>query len=120
MRECQLCHCGDRAELSGEDCNCGQTGQLFGHTSDCRAIHHFVVADIVVVRNQAEFDDRRLTRKGYSFLMFHGKPVGHRMICRKCVVKESEAAARRRDYEKRCADARGSQSKTIYQIYCAG
>lgn len=119
MRVCKLCGIEDRPQLSGENCECGQSGDVLGHTAECKAIHHFVAPDWIILVNELEFTQRKLAAKGYQFVQKHGRQIAERLICRNCIRKQTELRLQRADYEEQAKKAEMGGKKTLYQVLCS-
>lgn len=128
MRNCSACGSPDRLWFEDAECSCGASTQAENpgdptqHVEGCHSLGHWVSLFPVrlkvedVDREKRELKSRAHKAQGWKLYQNGLKFYRVKMLCRDCGGKETQAQARRAEYEKLCRVARGQDSTTYAQM----
>lgn len=132
MRSCAQCGKADAPWFEAEPCSCGvaaaheENPDVAAHAADCNAVGHLVVLyPVRMARAELLFDGAEMAlssywvQRGWTLKQNGQRWYRVKLLCRGCIVAHEDALERRRDYEKACRRARGTDDTSYAQMLAA-
>lgn len=126
MRTCSACHKEDKPWFESHPCSCGayvvhdDDPNPLKHRPDCKSLGHEVVEyPVRIPKSDLTFDGKLSSyyaERGWALMRNGERYYRVKMLCRGCIVKETEALARKTDYEKACKAAQGIETLSYAQM----
>lgn len=130
MRLCAQCGAEDKPWYVDAACTCGSERRdaelppAERHAPNCRCVEHEVVQfPVRMARQDLSFGadgkpqlSMRHKRDGWTLLQDGPKFYRVKLLCRNCIGKQEEIAARQREYKQCCKAAQGVETKSYAQM----